>query len=83
MTVKGFLFLLAVTMAAIALGALVGDRVAAPGFERTVVVAIVAASISYVLTSFGWRLLVARKRARRLSERGERAGSEFPPTGIE
>lgn len=48
-----------------------------------VVVAIVAASISYVLMSFGWRLLVARKRARRLSERGERAGSEFPPTGIE
>lgn len=49
-----------------------------------VVVAIVAASVSYVLTSLGWRLIVARKRARRLGERRMRgAPGDFPATGIE
>ncbi len=49
-----------------------------------VVVAIVAAAISYVLTSLGWRFLVARKRARRLGERRHRGEpARYPETGIE
>lgn len=34
-----------------------------------VVVAVVASALSYVITSFAWRHIVAAKRARRLSER--------------
>jgi uncharacterized protein (DUF2062 family) len=37
-----------------------------------VVLAIVASALSYLVSSFIWRIVVARKRARKLSERRER-----------
>ncbi|MFN6936228.1 MAG: DUF2062 domain-containing protein [Tsuneonella sp.] len=51
-----------------------------------VVIAVLAAAISYVVTSFGWRYIVAAKRRRRLGERRlrrETEAAEFPATGIE
>jgi uncharacterized protein len=53
-----------------------------------VVVAVVAAAISYVATSFTWRFIVAAKRKRRLTERRVRREREsdqakFPAAGIE
>lgn len=55
-----------------------------------VVVAVVAAALSYVATSFTWRFIVAAKRKRRLGERRarrerdrERERADFPAAGIE
>ena len=49
-----------------------------------VIVAVVSASVSYVVTGFTWRFIVAGKRARRLGERKlRRDRAAFPDTGIE
>ena len=49
-----------------------------------VIVAIVSAAVSYLVTGFVWRFVVAGKRARRLGERRQRRElAEFPETGIE
>lgn len=55
MTVKGFIFLMVVTMAAVAAGAAIGDQVAAPGLERTLTVALVAAPVVYLAGIFAER----------------------------
>lgn len=49
-----------------------------------VVVAVISAAVSYVVTGFVWRYVVAGKRARRLSERRAlRHQAAFPDAGIE
>jgi uncharacterized protein (DUF2062 family) len=49
-----------------------------------VVVAVVAAAVSYVIAGFTWRFVVAGRRARRLGERKlRRERMAFPDTGIE
>lgn len=49
-----------------------------------VVVAVVAAAVSYVATGFTWRFVVAGKRSRRLHERRMRLEQmRFPDEGIE
>ena len=55
MTVKGCIFLMVVTMAAVAAGAAIGDQVAAPGLERTLTVALVAAPIVFLAGIFAER----------------------------
>jgi|APFre7841882724_1041349.scaffolds.fasta_scaffold58967_2 uncharacterized membrane protein YecN with MAPEG domain len=58
MTVRGFIFLLAVVMVAIAVGDQLAQRWSAPGFERTftvfVVAALIVAPAAWVAERLGW-----------------------------
>lgn len=47
MTLKGFLFLMAVTIATVMVAGLMAEQYAAPGFERTAVVAIITACVVF------------------------------------
>ena len=47
MTLKGFLFLMAVTLATVMAAGLLAERYVAPGFERTALVAVIAACVVF------------------------------------
>jgi hypothetical protein len=55
MTLKGFIFLLAVTIVTVIVAGLLAERFAAPGFERTLVVAAVTALVVFPAGRFAER----------------------------
>jgi hypothetical protein len=55
MTLKGFLFLLGVTVLTVIVAGLIAERYAAPGFERTLVVAGIAALVVFPAGKFAER----------------------------
>ncbi len=58
MTVKGFVFLLIVTIAAIGIGSWIAERFTPRGLERTLAVALITAAIvfpaAYLAEKLGW-----------------------------